>query len=88
MAEGTKRLMLDEHWHIPDGNSTMMDGLMRMGRKHDARLHLTEAEEERLLAEVKHLDILLARLRDHGEMKERDSEKTLARWEGEGGYCS
>lgn len=84
----SKPILLDEHWHVPGGKSSMLDELMRKSRKQDVRFLLSEDEEEHLLAQMEGLNNILQRLRDYREQKERESEKALARWEGEGGNYS
>lgn len=84
----SKPILLDEHWHVPGGKSSMLDELMRKSRKQDVRFLLSEDEEEYLLAQVEGLNSILQRLRDYREQKERETEKALARWEGEGGNYS
>lgn len=84
----SKPILLDEHWHVPGGKSSMLDDLMRKSRKQDVRFLLSEEEEEYLLAQAEGLNSILQRLRDYREQKERETEKALARWEGEGGNYS
>lgn len=84
----SKPILLDEHWHVPGGKSSMLDELMRKSRKQDVRLLLSEEEEEYLLAQAKEWSSLLQKLRDYREQKQWESEKALARWEGEGGNYS
>lgn len=84
----SESILLDEYWHVTGGNFSMLDDLMRKSRKQNVRLLLSEDEEERLLAQVEELSSLLEKLRDYREQKQWESEKALARWEGEGGHYS